>query len=79
MGYIHLELAQYRDQGHGLLAKTPFPHQQYAFAALSRAYGYRDESGQSALLVLPTGAGKTFTAARWLAYSLAGSNNRGQP
>jgi superfamily II DNA or RNA helicase len=41
----------------------PFPHQAAAWEALSRHFGGGREAG---LLVLPTGAGKTFVAARWL-------------
>jgi superfamily II DNA or RNA helicase len=41
----------------------PYPHQTAAWDALSRDFGGGVEAG---LLVLPTGAGKTFVAARWL-------------
>ena len=66
MGYIQLDIEHLREQYQGVPPKTPFPHQRDAFAALSKTYAYRDETGHSALLVLPTGAGKTFTATKWL-------------
>lgn len=41
----------------------PYPHQRAAWDALSRDFGGDKKAG---LLVLPTGAGKTFVAAHWL-------------
>jgi len=66
MGYTPLDLEAQRSQYQGAHPKNPFPHQRDAFTALSRTYTYQNEIGRSALLVLPTGAGKTFTATKWL-------------
>ena len=47
-------------------SKTPFPHQTEAFAALNQVFRLGKNKSASGMLVLPTGAGKTFTAVRWL-------------
>jgi ATP-dependent helicase IRC3 len=47
-------------------SKTPFQHQIEAFEALSKTFKFDGEKPGSGILVLPTGAGKTFTAVRWL-------------
>ena len=46
--------------------KTPFAHQTGAFAALNQVFQLGKKKSASGMLVLPTGAGKTFTAVRWL-------------
>ena len=46
--------------------KTPFAHQTEAFAALNKVFQVGKKKSASGMLVLPTGAGKTFTAVRWL-------------
>jgi superfamily II DNA or RNA helicase len=51
--------------GAGELGRTPYPHQVGAWAKLDElAEGNLD--GHRGLLVLPTGAGKTWTAVAWL-------------
>jgi len=47
-------------------SKTPFAHQTEAFAALNQVFQLGKNKSASGMLVLPTGAGKTFTAVRWL-------------
>lgn len=47
-------------------SKTPFAHQQEAFAKLNQVFQIGKKKSASGMLVLPTGAGKTFTAVRWL-------------
>ena len=47
-------------------SKTPFPHQTEAFAKLNEVFQIGKKKSASGMLVLPTGAGKTFTAVRWL-------------
>ncbi|MBI2266809.1 MAG: DEAD/DEAH box helicase family protein [Armatimonadetes bacterium] len=46
--------------------KVLFPHQSEAIDALTRAFTFRNPQGKGGLLVLPTGAGKTFTSVKWL-------------
>jgi predicted helicase len=44
----------------------PFEHQLDAFERMSATFEFNGEPGKGALLVLPTGAGKTFTTVKWL-------------
>ncbi|WP_192881709.1 DEAD/DEAH box helicase family protein [Nostoc sp. CENA543] len=62
--YASINLDQVRDGNFS--SKTPFQHQIEAFNALSKTFKFGSEKPGSGILVLPTGAGKTFTAVRWL-------------
>ncbi len=64
--YESINLDQLRDQSVNYHSKTPFQHQIEAFEALSKTFKFGSEKPGSGILVLPTGAGKTFTAVRWL-------------
>ena len=46
-------------------ARTPYPFQRKAFEALDRLKS-GNPRGYASMLVLPTGAGKTYTAAHWI-------------
>ncbi|WP_157467250.1 DEAD/DEAH box helicase [Frankia sp. QA3] len=46
--------------------RTPFPFQRSAWRKLDELARGVDGTARSGLLVLPTGAGKTYTAVRWL-------------
>jgi superfamily II DNA or RNA helicase len=50
--------------------KKPFPHQQEAWQALDNLHSRRD-ADRSGLIVLPTGAGKTYTMVAWLLRQMA--------
>lgn len=54
--------------------KTPFAHQTEAFAALNKVFQIGKKKSASGVLVLPTGAGKTFTAVRWLCNHVLSKN-----
>ena len=62
--YCSLDLEAIRKQTGTL--RSPFTHQQEAFIALDRLYLSSPRSARGALLVLPTGAGKTFTSVNWI-------------
>jgi ATP-dependent helicase IRC3 len=64
--YVSINLNQLKEQHENSSSKQPFQHQIEAFAALSRTFKFNNEIPGSGILVLPTGAGKTFTAVRWL-------------
>jgi superfamily II DNA or RNA helicase len=66
MGFHALNLNEIRSTDHGEQRKTPFPHQLDAFEKMSSTFELNGMHGKGALLVLPTGAGKTFTAVKWL-------------
>ncbi|WGV24237.1 DEAD/DEAH box helicase family protein [Halotia branconii] len=64
--YKLINLDQLRNQSANYHSKIPFQHQIEAFEALSKTFKFGSEKPGSGILVLPTGAGKTFTAVRWL-------------
>lgn len=64
--YESINLDQLRYNSANESPKTPFQHQIDAFAALGKTFNIGTEKPASGILVLPTGAGKTFTAVRWL-------------
>lgn len=66
MVYVSIDLDELRLRHSDSSPKTPFQHQVEAFAALSKTFNLDNGKPSSGILVLPTGAGKTFTAVRWL-------------
>ena len=54
--------------------KTPFPHQTAAITALNQTFPPQGKQTRGGLLVLPTGAGKTFTTVKWLGDNLLPKN-----
>ncbi|MBD2101776.1 DEAD/DEAH box helicase family protein [Leptolyngbya sp. FACHB-261] len=66
MVYVSLNLDKLREQHINSSPKRPFQHQVEAFEALSKTFKANGDRSGSGILALPTGAGKTFTAVRWL-------------
>lgn len=66
MKYLSINLESLREQSRGKPQKNPFPHQSDAIKSLTKCFDLQDNQAKGALLVLPTGAGKTFTAVKWL-------------
>jgi ATP-dependent helicase IRC3 len=66
MGFHALALEKLRIEDHARSRQTPFEHQIDAFAALNKCFNLDSVKGKAGLLVLPTGAGKTFTTVKWL-------------
>jgi superfamily II DNA or RNA helicase len=61
---LELDLAREREKNRdGFVEKEPKDHQRRAIKKLNEFYS---KTGQRGILVLPTGAGKTYTAAYWL-------------
>jgi superfamily II DNA or RNA helicase len=54
--------------------KIPFEHQKDAFAKLSKLFLFNDNEHKSGILVLPTGAGKTFTSVNWICRNVLPKN-----
>lgn len=52
--------------GEGLPVRNPFDHQRRAWTGLDALARAETVGGRSGLVVLPTGAGKTFTLVHWL-------------
>ena len=76
MSFHALDLDDLRNQEAGRTAKTPFEHQRSAFEALNKCFEFGAENGKGGLLVLPTGAGKTFTTVKWLCDNVLTRNIR---
>ncbi len=74
MTYNSINLEQLREQNPTQLEKSPFSHQSEAFEALGKVFNFRGDTAKSGLLVLPTGAGKTFTAVKWLCTNVLPKN-----
>ena len=66
MGYESIHLDQLRQETSHLSIRQPFQHQNEAFKALTHTFRPDREKPGSGILVLPTGAGKTFTAVKCL-------------
>jgi superfamily II DNA or RNA helicase len=66
MTFIRLDLEDLHRKNPNYVGKNPFPHQIEAFEALSNNYSFPIKGYSGGLLVLPTGAGKTFTAVNWI-------------
>jgi superfamily II DNA or RNA helicase len=55
-----------RTNNKNYIPQMPFDHQFDAFDRLSNLYDFNKKSHKSGILVLPTGAGKTFTSVNWI-------------
>lgn len=66
MKYDPIDINKLREENPGRTQKQPFQHQFDAFKALNEIFTFKDNQPKSTLLVLPTGAGKTFTTVKWL-------------
>ena len=69
-----LELKELREKNPDYIPRHPFEHQKDAFEHLSKLFTFKDDSPQSGILVLPTGAGKTFTAVNWICRNVLPKN-----
>ena len=66
MSFHSLVLDDLRNDEKGKIRKTPFEHQLDAFEAMKKCFDFDRAKGKGGLLVLPTGAGKTFTTVKWV-------------
>lgn len=64
--YTAINLNALREKCIGSPLQPPFPHQIEAFTKLGETFEPGSKTSASGILVLPTGAGKTLTAVRWL-------------
>lgn len=74
MVYMSINLNELRERHANSPSKQPFQHQVEAFEALGRTFKVGSGKSGSGILVLPTGAGKTFTAVRWLSEHVISKN-----
>ncbi|HPO62691.1 MAG TPA: DEAD/DEAH box helicase family protein [Candidatus Kapabacteria bacterium] len=64
--YCSFDLEKLSKENPNYLPKNPFEHQKDAFEKMSSLFKFSDNNHKSGILVLPTGAGKTFTSVRWI-------------
>lgn len=72
-GYQVLNIGEFAKQRQ-IDIKQPFPHQSEAFAAMSKTMPLPIKDYRGTLLVLPTGAGKTFTSINWICRNILSAN-----
>lgn len=58
----------------GECPKKPYPFQEEAYKELNRYFNWKEN--KKGLLVLPTGAGKTFTAVSWILRNIINGNKK---
>src|SRR4051794_15093081 len=76
MSFHSLVLDNLRSEEKWNVRKTPFEHQLDAFEALRKCFEFDAGQGKGGLLVLPTGAGKTFTTVKWVCDNVVPKNIR---
>ncbi len=64
--YRQYDLDKIRNENNNLHLKKPFPFQSEAHDKMTKLFDFKDQSYKAGLVVLPTGAGKTFTTVYWL-------------
>ncbi len=64
--YDSFDLDKLRKDNPDYISKNPFEHQKDSFEKMSSLYTFADNDHKGGILVLPTGAGKTFTSIRWI-------------
>lgn len=72
--YQSFDLNELRHNNPKFMPKIPFEHQREAFAHLSKLFTFDDRGHKSGILVLPTGAGKTFTSVNWICRNVLPKN-----
>jgi len=72
--YESINLSKQRELHTNSSSKNPFQHQIESFDALNKVFQVGKGKSGSGILVLPTGAGKTFTAVRWLCRNVVPKN-----
>ncbi|GAA4014608.1 DEAD/DEAH box helicase family protein [Hymenobacter fastidiosus] len=72
--YQSTDLEQLRQDNPHAMHKTPFEHQRDAFEKLNALFTFSDKEHKAGILVLPTGAGKTFTSVNWICRNVLPKN-----
>ncbi len=71
---LSFDLNKRRNLNPAYMPKVPFEHQKDAFLNLSKLFDFDQKSHKSGILVLPTGAGKTFTSVNWICRNVLPKN-----
>ncbi|MGH4139483.1 DEAD/DEAH box helicase family protein [Clostridium sp.] len=74
MKYKSLDLVKIRKDNEGKFSKEPRSHQIESYEALNKVFTFPMDDYKGGLLVLPTGAGKTFTAVSWICNNVLPKN-----
>lgn len=64
--YQSFDLDKLRQNNPNAAARRPFEHQLDAFEKLAKLFTFTNNEHKAGILVLPTGAGKTFTSVNWI-------------
>ena len=72
--YQPFDLEQLRKDNPQVVGKTAFEHQIDAFGKLAGLFSFPIKEHKAAILVLPTGAGKTFTSVNWICRNVLPKN-----
>lgn len=73
---IYLRFSEIRNENKNKLSKEPRSHQVESYGALNKTFISPMEDYKCGLLVLPTGAGKTFTAVSWICNNVLPENTK---
>jgi len=76
MSFHSIVLDDLRHNEEGRIRITPFEHQLDAFEEMKKCFDFDKAKGIGGLLVLPTGAGKTFTTVKWVCDNVVSRNIR---
>jgi len=74
MKYASLDIETLRQKMEGKKPKFPRSHQLEAFEKFSKTFTLPIDGYRAGLLVLPTGAGKTYTAVNWICRNILSKN-----
>ena len=72
--YQSIEIKELRAKHPNYIPKTPREHQKDAFEKFSELYNFDKKQHKAGILVLPTGAGKTYTAVNWICRNVISKN-----
>jgi superfamily II DNA or RNA helicase len=72
--YQSIDLEQLRHDNPRAVSKSPFEHQKDAFEKMGELFTFTDQEHKAGILVLPTGAGKTFTSVNWICRNVLPKN-----
>ena len=72
--YQSFDLAQLQLDNPHTVSKNPFEHQKDAFEKMAGLFSFPIVEHKAGILVLPTGAGKTFTSVNWICRNVLPKN-----
>ena len=70
--FAPVDLVKLHQENPRTTSKTPLEHQKDAFETFSALFTFTDQEHKAGILVLPTGAGKTYTSVNWICRNVLG-------